>query len=135
MLQKSMLTVILSIASGLCVECAAQQPSATGTVAKAGKQHFLIMLKPGRVGFVDAPTAAEQKTVAEHFAYLKKLVGEGKVILGGPSINGDKTFGLVLLEVDSQAEASAVMQADPCIKAGVMTGEVLPFNLALMRGR
>ena len=101
----------------------------------AAKKHFLIMLKPGRAGFVETPTAAEQKTVGEHFAYLKKLLADGKVLLAGPSVNGDKTFGIVVVEAASEAEARTLMEGDPSVKAGVMKGEVLPFTLSLIRGR
>src|SRR5687768_16822862 len=107
MLRQLMLAAAFCVAFGLLDPAAAQEP------AKAKKQHFLITIKPVRAGFVEAPTPAEQKTMSEHFAYLKKLVADGKVILAGPSINGDKTFGLVVLEVASQAEANALMQVDP----------------------
>jgi uncharacterized protein len=130
MLRKLILAAVLSVASGLLIPMLAQEQP-----AKPNKQHFLIMLKPGRAGFVETPTPAEQKTVGEHFAYLKKLTADGKVLLAGPSINGAKTFGLVVVEVASEAEATALMQGDPSVKSGVMKGEVVPFNLALMRGQ
>jgi uncharacterized protein len=129
MLRQLMLTAAFCIALGLVAPLVAQEP------AKAKKQHFLIMLKPGRAGFLEAPTPAEQKTVGEHFQYLKKLAADGKVVLAGPSINGDKTFGIVVLEVASEAEATALMQGDPSVRAGVMKGEVLPFTLSLMRSQ
>src|SRR3712207_7644474 len=53
--------------------------------------------------------------------------------IAGPSINGDKTFGIVVVEAASEAEARTLMEADPSVKAGVMTGEVLPFRLSLDR--
>jgi uncharacterized protein YciI len=99
------------------------------------KQHFLIRITPARGGFVENPTAGEQKTMAEHFAYLKGQAAQGKVILAGPSINGDKTFGIIVVEVVSRAEADSIMQGDPSVKAGVMKGGVLPFNLAILQGR
>jgi uncharacterized protein YciI len=101
--------------------------------AAATKQHFLIRIEPVRAGFVDNPTKEESQAMGAHFAYLKKLLAEGKLIVAGPSINGPKTFGIILVEVDSEAEAKAIMEGDPAYKAGVQKGEVLPFRMALLR--
>ena len=73
--------------------------------------------------------------MGDHFQYLKKLMGEGKVVVAGPSINGEKTFGLILVETDTEAEARAIMENDPSYKAGIQKGEVLPFTISLLRGR
>ena len=135
MLQKLMLAAGLGLMPGQHFPIAAQQPAGGASSAAATKQHFLILLRPARAGFIESPTPAEQKAMGEHFAYLKKLTADGKVILGGPSINGDKTFGIVVLEVGSEAEARTVLEGDPSVKGGVMKGELAPFTLALMRGR
>jgi uncharacterized protein len=134
MLRKLAFAAVISAATVACTGAFGQEPA---SAAKSGpaKKHFIIMLKPGRPGFVDAPTAAEQKTMGEHFAYLKKQLADGKVLLGGPSINGEKTFGIVVVQAASEAEARAIMEGDPSIRSGVMKGEVLPFTLALMRGQ
>lgn len=97
------------------------------------KKHFLIRIQPVRATFIKDATKEELNTMGVHFAYLKKLVAEGKVVLAGPSINGDKTFGLILVEVDTEAEARAILEGDPSYKAGIQRGEVLPFTLSLIR--
>jgi hypothetical protein len=46
----------------------------------------------------------------------------------------DKTFGIVLFfEAKDQQAASEFMNADPAIVAGVMTAELHPFSVALIR--
>jgi uncharacterized protein len=112
----------------------AQETTGSGT-SRPAKKHFLILLKPARAGFAEAPTVAEQKLMGEHFAYHQKLMAEGKVVVGGPSINGDKTFGIIVIEAASEPEARMLMAGDPSIKGGVMKGELLPFTLSLLRGR
>lgn len=97
------------------------------------KQHFIIRIQPVREGFIEKATKEESQVMGEHFVYLKKLTAEGKVVLAGPSINGPKTFGLIVVEVENEAEARAIMEGDPSYKAGVQKGEVLPFRLALIR--
>jgi uncharacterized protein YciI len=101
----------------------------------ASKKAFLIRIQPVRATFVQDATKEEEKIMSEHFAYLKKLAGQGKVVLAGPSINGEKTFGLIVVEVDSEAEARKIMEGDPSFKAGIQKGEVLPFRISILRGR
>lgn len=73
--------------------------------------------------------------MSEHFQYLKKLTADGTVVLAGPSINGEKTFGLIIVETATEAEARTIMENDPSYKAGIQRGEVLPFTISLLRGR
>jgi uncharacterized protein YciI len=106
-----------------------------GQSAPAEKKAFLIRIQPVRPTFTSDITPAEQKIMGSHFAYLKKLAAEGKVVLAGPSDNGVKTFGIIVVEVASEEEAQAILEGDPSQQAGVMKGEVLPFHIAIMRGR
>jgi len=106
----------------------AQQPPAS-------KKAFLIRLQPVRATFVNDATKEEGKIMGQHFEYLKKLMSEGKIVIAGPSINGEKSFGLIVLEVENEEEARKIMEGDPSYKAGVQKGEVLPFTISLLRGR
>ena len=56
-------------------------------------------------------------------------------MLAGPSINGERTFGLIVVEVGNEAEAKQIMEGDRSYKAGVQRGEVLPFTISILRGR
>jgi uncharacterized protein YciI len=97
----------------------------------AQPEHFLIRIWPARIAMVTKPTEAESKTMGEHSAYLKSLYDKGTVLLAGPSENGDKTFGIIVVRAASKAEATKVLEGDPSYKAGIMKGEVLPFHLFL----
>lgn len=99
------------------------------------KKAFLIRIQPVRATFVHDATKEEGKIMGEHFGYLKKLAADGKVVLAGPSINDEKTFGLIVVEVDNEAEARKIMEGDPSFKAGIQKGEVLPFTISILRGR
>lgn len=105
------------------------------TPAPAKKTAFLIRIQPVRATFVNDATKEENKIMGEHFRYLQKLTAEGKIVLAGPSINNEKTFGLIIVEVDNEAEARKIMEGDPSYKAGIQKGEVLPFTIAILRGR
>lgn len=99
--------------------------------AGAAAEHYLIRIWPARLAMVNAPTEAESRTMGEHAAYLKGLYDKGTVLLAGPSENGEKTFGIIVVKTTTEARARAVLEGDPSYKAGIMKGEVLPFTLFL----
>lgn len=112
-----------------------QTPSAQGSPAKAKKQHYLIRLVPVDLEQLIKPNETNAKHMKEHFTLLQKHAREGKVVVAGPSINGPDTFGIVIVEVESEAEARAMLDSDPAVINKLMKGEVLPFNLAIERSR
>jgi uncharacterized protein YciI len=70
--------------------------------------------------------------LADHFAYLQAQATRGVVRLAGRTVTtGPETFGLVLFEAGDEAAARSVMQNDPAVRDGIMTGEVWPFRVAL----
>jgi uncharacterized protein YciI len=71
--------------------------------------------------------------MSRHFEYLKGLLGEGKLILAGPSLG--PAFGVIVFEAESEDEARRVIAEDPLVKAGVQTPELSPFRASLLRGR
>ena len=79
-------------------------------------------------------TDVENKIVEEHFDQLKSLLGEGKLVLAGRTLNADSTgFGIVILEVESEEEARKLMNSDPAVREGIMTAELFPYRVALIR--
>jgi uncharacterized protein YciI len=96
---------------------------------------FIYTLKVTRLGqLTEGPTAREQAIVARHFAYLQDLTEKGVAILIGRTQTADAdTFGIVLFQAASEAEAQEVMANDPAVKNGVMTALLYPFKIALMQ--
>jgi len=78
-------------------------------------------------------TEADNQAVGRHFAKLQELQKQGKLILAGRT-TVKESMGVVILEVESEAEARKIMDADDAVKAGIMSAEVLPFQTALMKG-
>ncbi len=60
---------------------------------------------------------AFQKVVPDHVAYMDRLHEQGVLIAAGPFHDG--SGGLILIEADSEAAATAVAEADPFISRGV----------------
>jgi uncharacterized protein len=95
--------------------------------------NYLIVLRPTRLGMLtEAPSAEEVAIVAQHFEYLQAQARAGKVRIAGRTTEDDaRTLGLILLEATSEADARAIMSADPAVAKGVMRAELHPFRLAI----
>jgi len=98
----------------------------------------------------DAPTVAAgdlQKTQQGHLKYLESLAANGKAVALGPLTDGGRIAGVVVINATSAEEARTIEEADPMVKAGVLSVEVLkwwaakgimkspptPFNLAELK--
>lgn len=80
-------------------------------------------------------TERDREVVAKHFRRLKQLLLEGKVILAGRTLNESdpSQFGVVIFEADSDAEARKLMEEDDAVKEKIMTAQLFPFKVALIR--
>jgi uncharacterized protein YciI len=110
--------------------------------AAARKPQWLAVLSLARPALSDPAnwTAEDQAKVMAHFNYHTDLARRGVVIFGGrtqdTAPNGHMpadTMGLVVLEAVDQAEAEAVMAADPAVSGGVMNVRVRPYSIAFRR--
>jgi uncharacterized protein YciI len=99
--------------------------------------NYLVVLRPTRIGMlIEGPTPEETAVVAEHFRYLQRLASQGVVRLAGRTTEDDeRTLGLVLLAAASEAEARALIAADPAVAGGVMRAELHPFRVAVAAER
>jgi uncharacterized protein YciI len=75
-----------------------------------------------------ADAAEIEKVHAEHGAWFADQITRGKVVIAGRRVPPDG--GVVLLNVDTRAEAEAFAAGDPYTIAGVAKYTVFEFNLA-----
>ncbi len=108
---------------------------AFGPSLVAAPKQFIYVIKPVPRLQVEANwTEADNAVVAEHFAYLKGLLADGHLILAGKTEGLDeRTFGIVVFEAASMEAAERTMKDDPAVRAGIMTGEVFGYSVALTR--
>jgi len=94
---------------------------------------YLYRLRPKRIEMITVgPTEEESSILAQHFAYLEKLVAENVVHIAGPTLNRDaRTFGIVIFTAPSEEWAGEIMQGDPAVQQGIMTAELFPFRVSL----
>jgi uncharacterized protein YciI len=86
---------------------------------------FLFRLIPPRADFAQTMTDAEQHAMAGHTEYWKELLAAGRVVVYGPVADPEGVWGLGVLRTADRAEALAIGEADPSVRAGVTTFEVL----------
>jgi len=111
-----------------------EPPPQTTTQTAPTKKQFVIVLRLNPKYQDDKNwTEADNQAVQRHFAKLQQMQKDGKLILAGRTLVKE-SMGVVILEVESEAEARKVMEDDDAVKAGIMTAEVLPFQTALMKG-
>jgi uncharacterized protein YciI len=75
------------------------------------------------------PGPDQMALLQQHVEYLRRLTDQGVALLGGHTLNHDETaFGLVIVRANSQAAASDIMEADPLVRAHLVTVTVFPFE-------
>ncbi len=94
---------------------------------------YLYQLRPTRPAMLsDGPTQQEQGVVEAHFAYLQGLLDKRVVLMAGRTLTEDEsTFGIVVLEAQSERCARALMLDDPAVSEGVMEAQLYPYRVAL----
>ena len=99
----------------------------------ADTPQFLYRIVPTRTQMlVSGPTEREMQVIAAHFAHLQRLAGDGVVLMAGRTVDtGPATWGIVVFQAASLAEAETVMRGDPAIAQGVMHCELFPYRVAV----
>jgi len=94
---------------------------------------FIYHLVPVRQDMLrDGPDPDEALIISEHFRYLKQLCDDGVVLTAGRTDTVDEhTFGVVILEAESESIARDIMRKDPATLHGIMHASLYPFRLAL----
>lgn len=100
-----------------------------------GNKTFIYVLKL-MPGYYDSNNwkPKDMETIQVHFKNLQDMLSEGKLFVAGRTdVENEKTFGIVIYEAVSFEEAVKIANEDPAVKAGIMSVEVFPFSLALMK--
>jgi len=83
--------------------------------------YFLFVYSAGPAWKVGQPIAVQG--LGPHGMYMTKLFKEGVVFAGGPSTEPSGN-GLAIVRAKDEADAKALLAADPAIQAGIMTAEI-----------
>ena len=94
---------------------------------------WIYFIHPPRENFVETITAEEAGIMQVHAGHLSELHQAGVLILAGPTF-GRVNTGIAVIEAEDEEAATAVMNSDPAITSGLMTGELRPMRVAFLRG-
>ena len=122
-----MLAVLLALVPGPAL---AQQPPAgydaelaarTGADDRGMRGYVLVVLKTGPNRMPDGPE--RDAMFRGHFANIKRLSEEGKLVLAGPFDGVDGWRGLFIFAVKDIDEARQLAATDPVLATGEMVAE------------
>ncbi len=105
----------------------------TGADEYGMRSYVFVLLKTGKTNITDEKKRGE--VFAGHFANMKRLAEEGKLVLAGPYSDPDNIKrGLFIFSVETLDEAKALVDTDPAVKAGVFDYELTKWygSAALM---
>jgi uncharacterized protein YciI len=95
---------------------------------------WIYFIHPPREDFIATITDEESRIMETHAAHLEKLLDEGVLVLAGPTYGRINT-GIAVIEAPDEATARAIMESDPAISSGQMTGELRQMRVSFLRGR
>lgn len=96
-----------------------------GQLPEGMKTYWFVLLVKGPDRDQDAATA--ERIQAGHIANIKRLHDEGKLELAGPFLDDGDRRGLFILNVETEAEARALLETDPAITSGRLRYELHPW--------
>lgn len=95
--------------------------------------YFMMKLIPPRPTFLRDATPVELEAMGRHAAYVRSLIGEGKILAAGPVNDPSGAWGFALAEAPDAATANGWGQADPVVQSGLgFRWDVFPI-LSLLR--
>ncbi|TDW48677.1 uncharacterized protein YciI [Flavobacterium sp. 270] len=90
------------------------------------KKYVFCLLKSGTN--TTASKEETQKLFEGHMANINKLAKEGKLVVAGPFMKNDRSYrGIYIFNVETIAEAEALVATDPAIKAKLLEAELTPW--------
>jgi len=93
------------------------------------KQHYFLKLVPVRPTFAQDMTDAERAIMQQHVAYWSEYLKKGMVIVFGPVLDPQGTFGMAVVEVDNEEDVKSLVANDPA--ATINHYEVYPMRAVL----
>lgn len=95
------------------------------------KPLYLLIYDRGPAWIAGKPM--HQQKLAEHVAYMRRLIDEGRIVAGGPF--GEESGGMAILRADSSVEAEKILQSDPGVLNGTFVGSVRQWTPVLDSGQ
>ncbi len=91
---------------------------------------YVIVHAPGPAWQAGVPMF-EQAGLDEHVAHYRQLHAQHKLMAGGPFLDAAGGGMMVSAPGVAEQELVAFVQADPCVRSGLLTAVVRPWLLGL----
>ena len=126
-LARAAITLVVLLAS-LTAPVLAEPPAAAAELPPGMEAYQLVLLKRGP-RWTPEQTPATAEIQKQHLAHLSRLAEAGKILLAGPfsDQNDPALRGACIYKVASVAEARALAEGDPAVKAGRLAVEVVTW--------
>jgi uncharacterized protein YciI len=107
----------------------AQTPTVNPQTGTVMATYYVVLLRRGPA-WTSAVTPETSAVSKGHMDNIRRLEDAGKMVVAGPFLeqSGDRALtGLFVLRAVSAAEAKALIDSDPAVKAGRFVYEILPW--------
>ncbi len=91
--------------------------------------YYLRLLKKGPL-WTAQETPELARLQAAHVAYGRQLMEAGTLVINGPLLDDADLRGVGVFRVGSLAEAQALSDADPAVRAGRLISEIHPWMVS-----
>src|SRR5262245_47571607 len=79
---------------------------------------FVMRLKAPRPNFALDMTDEEREIMGRHAAYWKPFIDSGQMVVFGPVLDEEGSWGLGVVEAEDEAELRAFAAGDPVVVTG-----------------
>ena len=115
---------LIACVAALCwVAVAVPGRSAQEPKYEMGTFYVCLLIKPANFSVSQAP----QQLIQNHFKHVQALIANGKAAVAGPFVDDNRIAGVFVLNAASPEEARALEEADPLVKEGGFSIEVLKW--------
>jgi uncharacterized protein YciI len=106
-----------------------QEPTLRFDIPADMTVYYLRLLKKGPL-WTAQETPELERLQASHVAYGRQLLDAGTLVLNGPLLDDADLRGVGVFRVGSLAEAQALSDADPAVRAGRLISEIHPWMVS-----
>jgi uncharacterized protein YciI len=96
---------------------------------------FVLRLIAPRPNFAQTITDAERAIMDRHAAHWRPYLDRGDMVVFGPVLTDDDSYGLAVVETDDEAALRAFVAQDPVVTTGTADFEFGRFAAGHVRGR
>ena len=105
-------------------------PSRGRTIQQSPKQFVLLMKATGPDFFAKTQEPDGKQMVEKHLKKLQALTQQGVCLFSGHTlVTNESGFGIIVVNVQSEAEAQKIIDDDDLVKAGLVRGTIFPFQV------